>query len=914
MLGNKNTNKKTVLGGAGIAILLCALMVGMTMTNLVPASAPQVEAELAVANEESEDVFALPEVYEPVNYEYDETSELEGMRTMNQKAFRTDDGKTALITAAEPLHYMSDIGSWEEIDLNIKATVDGWEVTESLYEVSFAAESDNGVSVIVHQNVDPVVTGINPTVVTIDQTGTMLKPHQTAPSLSEVTVGGNVLRYPIAEGFDLDYTVTETQLKQNLVVRERPILQEDVGYFGVNEEMRLPIGYGLFLGDDLIGEEITQTQEELTIRNLETGEVLAMVPAPVVFGPEGEEPYHATFFVQSFGSIVVLTTAVETSWLMEEDRQFPLAIDPSLKVMQNGGGDCYSYYGWCYNSAYGDLYRNNYRIYYMPWYKYTFGSNNALPTGATVDQIDWKMYISYGYSYSNNKITATVLENCGTAGRYINVPATATCSGAITPSLLSGSGSSTNERKLVSSLWNSDKVGEYTVGTGWKTANICSSSGTTCSTTTGNHNYIMNAISNGGTIGMGAKYTTATTIRQWSYNSGSTNSYLQITYSGGTDSTPPKDGFVPYTGVTTYKEGARTFFTTLTDISGIDTTSSGAPHLHYSLNNGSYTAVKATTIGSCGSSDTECKFRATTGTLSTGDYVKYFWAYKDASATPNNATSPSGGDAGNPSSATAPTSPYWFFVDDAANAGNDMKFTVATTDVRAYTSSSAAVNFDRQMTYYEDSKEYVFEFDTSACGTGSSSCFYTRTSTFYANWRMMWTTTPSSGYNGYGGTTSGATQLTTGNDGYLTIAADDGPGMNLIFLYDSTLNEFAMVGLGTDTGIEEPLGSGTKANQRSTYASTKAFLVDIPSNITGTMGKFDWNSVYSSSRANWMCVGSNGFMYFFRSTSSNPACNTGYYYSYSSLLPLVWIRSRYRLLWCNGKLWWSNIQGCKGCT
>ena len=208
-----------------------------------------------------------------------------------------------------------------------------------------------------------------------------------------------------------------------------------------------------------------------------------------------------------------------------------------------------------------------------------------------------------------------------------------------------------------------------------------------------------------------------------------------------------------------------------------------------------------------------------------------------------------------------------------------MKFTVATTDVRAYTSSSTAVTFDRQMTYYEDSKEYVFEFDTSDCGTGSSSCFYTRTSTYYANWRMMWTTTPSSGYNGYGGTMSGVTELTTGNDGYLTIAADDGPGMNLAFLYDSTLDEFAMVGIGTDTGIEEPLGSGTKANQRSTYGSTRAFLVDIPANITGTIGKFDWNSVYSSSRANWMCAGSNGFYYFFRSTSSNPACNTGYYLS-----------------------------------
>ena len=125
-------------------------MVGMTMTNYVPTSEPQVETELAVANEESEDIFALPEVHEPVNYEYDETSELEGMRTMHQKAFRTDDGKTSLITAAEPLHYMSDIGSWEEIDLNIKATVNGWEVTENNYEVSFAPEVQNGVSVQVH--------------------------------------------------------------------------------------------------------------------------------------------------------------------------------------------------------------------------------------------------------------------------------------------------------------------------------------------------------------------------------------------------------------------------------------------------------------------------------------------------------------------------------------------------------------------------------------------------------------------------------------------------------------------------------------------------------------------------------------------------------------------------------------------
>ena len=133
------------MGGVGIALLLCALMVGMTMTNLVQTDAPQVETEFAVVNEESEDHFALPEVYEPVEYEYDETSEIEGMRSMNQKAFLTESGDTALLTSAEPIHYMSSIGSWEEIDLNIKATVNGWEVKENIYQVTFSPEASDGV-------------------------------------------------------------------------------------------------------------------------------------------------------------------------------------------------------------------------------------------------------------------------------------------------------------------------------------------------------------------------------------------------------------------------------------------------------------------------------------------------------------------------------------------------------------------------------------------------------------------------------------------------------------------------------------------------------------------------------------------------------------------------------------------------
>ena len=76
---------------------------------------------------------------------------------------------------------------------------------------------------------------------------------------------------------------------------------------------------------------------------------------------------------------------------------------------------------------------------------------------------------------------------------------------------------------------------------------------------------------------------TATNLYLYSYSNhgGSYNSYVKVTYSGGSDTDAPLSEFVPYTGVTSYIEGSRTFFTKLIDMSGIDTTSANKPTLNY---------------------------------------------------------------------------------------------------------------------------------------------------------------------------------------------------------------------------------------------------------------------------------------------------------------------------------------------
>ena len=59
--------------------------------------------------------------------------------------------------------------------------------------------------------------------------------------------------------------------------------------------------------------------------------------------------------------------------------------------------------------------------------------------------------------------------------------------------------------------------------------------------------------------------------------------------------------------------------------------------MFYSINNGTWTSVSATTIQTCTSTSTECRFKATTPDLSAGDYVEYYWKFQDLNSGSNGA-------------------------------------------------------------------------------------------------------------------------------------------------------------------------------------------------------------------------------------------------------------------------------------
>ena len=903
MLGNKNNKKKTVFGGIGIALLLCALMVLMPMSGYVnndEATATVESVEAATTG--AEDSFALPEKIAEADYEYDPSLELQGMRDAKTKAFLNEDGTITQVVGSEPVHYMSADGTWEDIDLNIQAYPEGWGVTENTFTTYFAPEVANGISVQANEFVDPVISGINPMLVTLDASGSAPEPFITAPSPNGVEVGGNVIRYPLAEGYDLDYAVESTEVKQNLILREVPVLPEAAEYFGLSEGLRMPAGYALYSGETMLGEELFKTQDDLQIRDIETGELLVEIPAPVIMEAGADEPYMGTFFVQVHGPEILLITVVESDWLLDEDRVYPIVIDPSIRVNSSSGGYCYIYYANCYTNTYRRHYRYYGSYYYIPWHKYTFTSASSLPSGATVDKIEWKKYMNYAYG-STRTFQVKVLESCGLAPRYSYSMGSGSCSGSsISNSYMTTNYGGTAGRSLKASIGLSPSAATVSSsGTGWKTVNLCNSA-TACAATSGGVSIITNAMSNNGNVGIGEYYTGGSAyFSTYGIASGSRNSHLLITYSGGTDADAPTSDFVPYTGLDSYIEGERTLFIKLTDMSGIDTTTSGAPQLHYTTDGGTtwssttyglgsnnqFDAGELVSIGTCSSTTTECRFKARVDDLSYGDDFQYYWKYQDLNQGSNGANV--GYEPALTGTQTTPT-PYQVDIVDPANAPTShKKMTVLTTDVHAGSYFNPQGFFDRQMTYYSHSDEYFFEFDTSSCGTGSSSCFYTGTSTFYGNWLARGNTAPAYGYYGMNSGTNKFNQNLWNNngDGYLQIAAKDGPGMNLIFVYNSAKNAWATVGVDTDTGIDTPLTGGNSATASVSYGYSQAYKFAIPGDITGSFGTFSFNATQTTTTANRLCVTTNGWYYFYRSISTD-RCTSAYYMIYGSTSSYRW--------------------------
>ena len=437
-----------------------------------------------------------------------------------------------------------------------------------------------------------------------------------------------------------------------------------------------------------------------------------------------------------------------------------------------------------------------------------------------------------------------------------------------------GFGDPVNSR--LNSLASSESQGSFYAGGKYgdtETGIICTSK-VTCSS--GTAAMISNAVNSGTYIELGIGWGSGLNSESPDRNDPDTdgvfyvyNVKLIVEHESTTpDTTPPVDMSLHYDGVNSYVAGARTLFLSVEDAtSPIDTSEDGMPVLYYTINGGGQLTADSELVSSvCNSKEQTCVFSATTEDLEVGDTVDYYWGFQDAAygtllkptQTPN----------------YLETGVKTFTIADPANApedGTDMKIVTSITNVdAAYDSGGRSGNtetLDRQMTYYQSSGEYHFEFDLSRCSTYSGtaypqrSCFaiaepansgYSNsasnrypTSDDQGQWLVSWNNDDTSlcAPGACGGAADNLLILDQVNGGVLDVAMRYGAG-DFILKYDSVAQDW-IVTIVESSSIDEPLlstapGASTVANDATIDAWNFEGKVD------GSVFGGSWLKVFSN--------------------------------------------------------------------
>ena len=297
----RNRNVRTVFGGVGIALLLCALMVMMSWSQIVTNADTSSDATTETKSGNDNELSGLTNgqstdtaTFDAEAYGFDEDDELLGMRTTHSKSFYDEDGGIDLVYSSSPLHYTDVSGKLVDIDYSIVNTPEGYEVASSPMPIEFGSGLNHGLMIDIGMD-NQIHTGSMPAFITMqenpqpltipggingmaDKETNLLIPSsrftsklQTQFQLVEIP---SVIPYLTL--MEVVYTVSDSKVKQDFVINQLSeqlkatlAASHDVAYVGLGEFMEIPAGHHVEVdGATLYNVNMFETQSSIKLLKL----------------------------------------------------------------------------------------------------------------------------------------------------------------------------------------------------------------------------------------------------------------------------------------------------------------------------------------------------------------------------------------------------------------------------------------------------------------------------------------------------------------------------------------------------------------------------------------------------------------------------------------------------------------------
>lgn len=260
--------------------------------------------------------------------------EIESERTENTKHFRLSDGSFIAATYPEPVHYMVD-GEWEEIDNTlVEKTIDGTDYyvnEKASNKVAFSQVlSDESVIIQDADGYEISLTPINDKANKSkgkkkdveDLTSSKLmkkqaKADKKAEKMEAKNKKSGVKYNDVYSDTDIEYIVTPSTVKENIIVNKK------TGKYVYD-----------FSAD--FGELVPKLETESIIGLYDTSkkatEPAILVEAPVMYDAAGETSTDVSISFKQNGDKYIVTVTASKEWINDKSREFPVVIDPTVKL------------------------------------------------------------------------------------------------------------------------------------------------------------------------------------------------------------------------------------------------------------------------------------------------------------------------------------------------------------------------------------------------------------------------------------------------------------------------------------------------------------------------------------------------------------------------------------------------------
>lgn len=246
-------------------------------------------------------------------------TELLELRTADTKYFRLNDGSYYAAMYDTDVHYLDNDGVWQDIDNRLE--VCGSEISTSNEKIKFAQKTTGNSSLFtIHNGNKKLTLSLNGVAKKVEgritNTDEQVSENQTV--LGKMTTLGNisasVIYEDILSGVDLEYVIRGSDIKENIIVKERSDSYSYAFTMSLNNMTAVLDDGG-----------------HIVISDSSDDSVVYVIPAPVMWDAAGCVSNSVYITLENHGNgKYTLTVIADRDWINDGERVFPITVDPPI--------------------------------------------------------------------------------------------------------------------------------------------------------------------------------------------------------------------------------------------------------------------------------------------------------------------------------------------------------------------------------------------------------------------------------------------------------------------------------------------------------------------------------------------------------------------------------------------------------